>query len=339
MCAVEVERATRFARWMEREAGVPGARLGRLLAGGNANVTRLIESDAGPMVLRHAPEQAVSAKAGAGIAREYRLLAAIGDVAPVPRAIAWCDDPGVIGVPFAVSAFVQGLALTETLPAPYAATTETIDAIGMALVDGIARIHAIDWQDRLPADFGRPEGFLGRQIARWSELRVKHAVRELPALDEIARWLIATMPTDGATRIVHCDFHLDNCLFDPTTPTLRAIIDWEMATIGDPMIDLGLMLMFWRRDEAAPLGFRFVQRVSNRPGVVDPRRLADRWSTRTGLSSERLDWYRVFAFWRLAAIVEGAFVLYRTGAVDSDYARGLEHDVPALLAEAAGLIR
>lgn len=318
---------------MEHEAGITGARLGPLLAGGNANVTRLVESDAGPMVLRHTPQQAVSAKAGAGIAREYRLLAAIGDVAPVPKAIAWCADLTVIGVPFAVSAFVTGVALTETLPAPYPATIATLDAIGTELVDGIAQIHAIDWQTRLPADFGRPEGFLERQIGRWSELRAKNAVRELPALDEIARWLLATMPTDGATRIVHCDFHLDNCLFDPTAPALRAIIDWEMATIGDPMIDLGLLLMFWRRDETASLGFRFVQRVSNRPGVVDPRRLADRWSTRTGISSDRLDWYRVFAFWRLAAIVEGAFVLYRTGAVDSEYARGLEHDVPALLAK------
>lgn len=339
MRPVEPDQAARFAHWMEREAGVKGARMSALLAGGNANVTRRIDTDAGPMVLRHAPQQAVSAKAGAGIAREYRLLAAIGDVAPVPRAIAWCDDPDVIGAPFAVSAFVPGMALTETLPAPYPATTETIDAIGAELVDGIARIHAMDWQERLPADFGRPDGFLARQISRWRELRAKHAVRELPALDEIARWLRSTMPTDGATRIVHCDYHLDNCLFDPVTPTLRAIIDWEMATIGDPMIDLGLLLMFWRRDEAASLGFRFVQRLTNRPDAVDPRRLADRWSTRTGLSSDRLDWYRVFAFWRLAAIVEGAFVLYRTGAVDSDYARGLEHDVPALLTEAAALIR
>ena len=313
--------------------------MGAVLAGGNANVTRLIESEAGRMVLRHAPQHAVSEKAGAGIAREYRLIAAIGEVAPVPRAIAWCDDPEVIGVPFAVSGFVNGVALTEVLPAAYPATADALDAIGTELVDGIAQIHTIDWQARLPADFGKPEGFLERQIRRWSEIRVKSAVRDLPALDEIARWLLATLPTDGATRIVHCDFHLDNCLFDANTPGLLSIIDWEMATIGDPMVDLGLLLMFWRREEAANLGFRFVQRVSNRPDVIDPRVLADRWSTRTGLSSERLDWYRVFAFWRLAAIVEGAFVLYRTGAVDSDYARGLEQDVPALLAEAAALMK
>ncbi|UVO49717.1 phosphotransferase family protein [Sphingomonas sp. SUN019] len=339
MRAVAPDEADRFARWMAREAGISDARMGRLLAGGNANVTRLIESADGAMVLRHAPQQAVSAKAGAGIAREYRLLAAIGDVAPVPRAIAWCDDPAVIGVPFAVSAFVEGVALTDTLPAAYPASADAVDTIGRELVDGIAQVHTIDWQTRLPAGCGRPDDFLTRQIHRWNDLRAEVSVRELPMLDMIARWLLATLPTDGASRIVHCDYHLDNCLFDPARPVLRSIIDWEMATIGDPMVDLGLLLMFWRREDMASLGFHFVQRISNRRDVVDPRVLADRWSDRTGLSSERLDWYRVFAFWRLAAIVEGAFVLYRKGAVDSAYARGLERDVPALLAEAAALIR
>lgn len=339
MRSVAPDEAKRFMRWMAGEAGVSDARIGPLLAGGNANVTRLVESSAGPMVLRHAPQQAVSAKAGAGIAREYRLLAAIGEIAPVPRAIAWCNDPAVIGVPFAVSAFVEGVALTDTLPAAYSGSADAVDAIGRELVDGIAQVHTIDWQTRLPADYGRPDNFLTRQIHRWNDLRSEVAVRDLPMLDMIARWLLATLPADGASRIVHCDYHLDNCLFDPARPVLRSIIDWEMATIGDPMVDLGLLLMFWRRDDTASLGFNFVQRISNHPDVLDPRVLADRWSDRTGLSSERLDWYRVFAFWRLAAIVEGAFVLYRKGAVDSDYARGLEQDVPALLTEAAALMR
>ena len=128
MRTLEADRAERFSRWMA-SAGVPDARMGAVLAGGNANVTRLIESEAGRMVLRHAPQHAVSEKAGAGIAREYRLIAAIGEVAPVPRAIAWCDDPEVIGVPFAVSGFVNGVALTEVLPAAYPATADALDAI------------------------------------------------------------------------------------------------------------------------------------------------------------------------------------------------------------------
>lgn len=320
-------------------AGVPDARLGALLAGGNANVTRLVDSGAGRMVLRHAPREAVSPKAGAGIEREYRLIAAIHDVAPVPRAIAWCDDPTVIGAPFAVTAFVDGLALSDTLPPAYRRDTATIDAIGMALVDGLAQVHLIDWQTRLTDGFGRPAGFLARQLDRWTDIRARDAVRALPMLDEIARWLRETKPDDGVSRIVHCDFHLDNTLFDAETPRLRAIIDWEMATIGDPMVDLGLLLMFWNRADTLPLGFPFVQAISNRPDAIDARALADRWSVATGIASDRLDWYRTFAFWRLAAIVEGAYVLHRRGAVDTPYARNLEHDVPALLREAAALIR
>ena len=323
---------------MADHAGIAGARLGPLLAGGNANVTQIVESDQGRLVLRHPPTDTVSEKAGAGIEREFRLLQAIADAAPVPRPLAWCDDPTIIGARFALTQFIDGVAITDQLPDSYANDAATIDDIGTAMIDGIAAVHSLDWHGRLPERFGRPEGFLNRQIDRWLGVRAKDAVRDLPLLESVAQWLVANLPSDGASRIIHCDYHLDNCLFDRSQPRLRTILDWEMATIGDPMLDLGLMLMFWRRDEQADLGFRFVQRISNRPDVVDPRVLADRWSEKTGLSSDKLDYYRVFAFWRLAAIVEGAYVLQKRGSVDTPYARGLEQDVPALLAEAARLI-
>lgn len=340
MCDLDLDAnaAQRLSRWLAEKAHLPNARPGTLLAGGNANVTRLVESDAGRFIMRQAPKQTVSSKASAGIEREYRLLQAVHGLAPVPRPVAWCNDLDVVGAPFAITEFVEGMAISEALPPAYGSDAAVVDAIGEALIDSIAQVHGIDWSARLPSDFGRPAGFLQRQISRWRAIRAQDTVRELPALEEIAEWLTATTPTDGASRIVHCDYHLDNCLFARNAPSLNAIIDWEMATIGDPMIDVGLLLMFWRRDEVRSVGFSFVQRVTNRPDVVDPRVLADRWSARTGISSERLDWYRVFAFWRLAAIVEGAYALYRRGEVDTSYARGLERDVPALLAEASALI-
>lgn len=335
---LEADASQRLSRWLAEKAHLPNARPGALLAGGNANITRLVESDAGRFIMRQAPAQAVSAKASAGIEREYKLLRAVHGSALVPRPVAWCADLDVVGAPFSITEFVEGVAISEALPPAYGADAAVINAIGEVLIDGIADVHGIDWSARLPSDFGRPADFLQRQIGRWRDIRGKDTVRELPALEEIADWLTATAPTDGASRIVHCDFHLDNCLFARNAPSLNAIIDWEMATIGDPMIDVGLLLMFWKRDEAYSIGFSFVQRVTNRPDVVDPRVLADRWSARTGISSEKLDWYRVFAFWRLAAIVEGAYVLYRRGEVDTSYAQGLERDVPALLAEAGALI-
>lgn len=328
-----------FADWMAGTAAITGARLGQRLSGGNANVTRIVESEQGRFVLRHPPAAAVSDKAAAGIEREYRVARAIGACAPVPAAIAFCADTAVIGAPFMISAFVDGVAITDALPAAYADEAATVSAIGEALVDGLAAVHRIDWRAALGEDFARPEGFVARQIARWTAVRERDKVRELPLLNELGDWLRAHEPEPAPPSIVHCDYHLDNTLFDPAGPRLRAIIDWEMATVADPRVDLGLLLMFWNRDEAGDLGFRFVQRVSNRSGVIPAGDLAARWSAAMGIGVSGLDYFRVFAFWRLAAIVEGAYVLQRKGAIDSAYARGLERDVPALLREAAEVLR
>ncbi len=135
--------------------------------------------------------------------------------------------------------------------------------------------------------------------------------------------------------VTHGDYHLDNTLCHRERPELLAVIDWEMATIGDPLTDLGLLLMFWGPRAVSPPGFAHVQAVSRRDGVLGRRELARAWADSSGMEPVNLEFYLCFAFWRLAAIVEGAYGLYLAGKVDTDYARGLERDVPALLQEAA----
>lgn len=338
MRTITADGAARLATWMGNTLGISGVQVGPYLTGGNANITHIIESDAGRLILRHSPAATVSAKAGAGIKREYQLLKALNGDAPAPRAVGFCEDRDVIGAPFSLTTFVDGVSITEALPLSYVRNTENINTIGEELIDAIAAVHALDWERRLPENFGRPENFIRRQIERWLKVREDDAVRDIPLLRNIGKWLFDNIPSESAVGIIHCDYHLDNTLFDRAQPKIKAIIDWEMATVGDPMIDVGLLLMFWRRDEADQLGFRFVQRISNRPDIVEPRRLADRWTRRTGYSSENLDYYRVFSFWRLAAIVEGAYALQVRGQVDSAYARGLEQDVPNLLRAAAAVI-
>lgn len=332
-------QAERLAEWVERHAGIAGARIVRPLTGGNANVTSLVESDDGMLVLRHPPADTISELAGAGIAREFRFVSAMAGRAPVAQPVAYCADPDVLGVPFALSRFVPGVAITDTLPPAYPAATAVIDAVGYALIDALAQVHLID---PLPADLGDPGkgcDFVARQIARWREVRRTHRVRDLPLLETIGAWLADNVPQPEAVRIVHCDYHLDNVLMDPVTPEVAAILDWEMATLADPLVDVGLVTALWNRDEAGPLGFAFVQRVSNCPGAVSGEELARRWSAQTGIAVERLAYFQAFALWRLAAIVEGAYVLHRAGQVDGPYERGLEHDVPALLAAAEGFAR
>ncbi|WP_221794151.1 phosphotransferase family protein [Aquisediminimonas sediminicola] len=325
----------RFAAWLGDVAGLDEARLGPLLTGGNANVTRLVESRQGKFVLRHPPVHAVSDKAAAGIAREFKVLTALHGRAPVPRPVAWCDDPTILGQPFAITEWLDGVALTTSLPPSYPQGVEAVNALGREMITGLAAVHRIDWQEVLPVDFGRPESFVSRQIDRWLEVRQQHAVRSLPLLDEIAVWLRANLPPVARASVIHCDFHLDNCLVSRLEPRLLAILDWEMATLGDPLIDLGLCLFFWRRDPTRALGFAQVQALSNHADVIAPAALADLWSQISGIDYGQLNYYRVFSAWRLAAIVEGAYVLYCQGKDESDYARGLEFDVPNLLREVA----
>jgi aminoglycoside phosphotransferase (APT) family kinase protein len=338
--AVETDKA--FAAWASATLGAREARLGEALGGGNANVTRLAVIDGTRMVLRHPPVHTVSDRAAAGIRREYDLMRAVAGQAPVPAPIAFCEDTAVLGAPFLLGSFVDGTAITDTLPPAYAGDAACVRQIGEELVDALAAVHRIAWRGTLPEGFGRPEGFVQRQIERWLAVRAKDAVRDLPLLERLGDWLLDNLPQDDPATIIHCDYHLDNTLFARTEPRLLAIVDWEMATVGPPLLDVGLLTMFWNRADGKARGFPAIQAVSNRTDAPSALDLAERWSAATGFSIANLAFYQAFAFWRLAAIVEGAHVLFERGLVDTPYARGLAEDVPALLtaaARAAGMER
>ena len=324
-----------FSRWMTRHAGLGDAHLGRRLGGGNSNVTQIVHSDAGEFVLRRPPDNAISESAASGVRREHRMLTALAGHAPVPRVIAFCDDRTVIGQPFIVTERVEGVSITTTLPPAYPADTGTLARIGEELVDALATIHSADWASLGLARPATADGYVRSQVERWLATRSSDAVRDLPLVRAIGRWLLANLPHAPPTRITHGDYHLDNTLFSANEPRLAAVIDWELSTIGDPLTDLGLMLTFWGARPVNPPGFAFVQAVTRRPGVLTREALAQRWSTRTGIPIDDLRFYLVFACWRLAVIVEGAYVLYCEGRVADSYSRDLGEDVPRLLTEAA----
>jgi aminoglycoside phosphotransferase (APT) family kinase protein len=305
------------------------------LSGGNANLTLQISTVEGPLVLRTPPENTISPKAHRGIEREAKVLTALQGRVRVPRMVAWCDDPAIIGRPFLLVAHVDGVSITDALPDAYADSVESVNALGEQLIDALAEIHQVPWREAGLGDFGNPENFLSRQIGRWREIRSRSAVRELPLIESLGQWLEDNEPPEQKPAVIHGDYHLDNTLCRRDRPELAAVIDWELSSIGDPLTDLGLLLMFWGPRATEPPGFPHVQAVSRREGALSRRELAERWARATGRSLEHIDYYLCFAFWRLAAIVEGAYELYVQGKVNSDYARGLAQDVPALLAEAA----
>ncbi len=333
----QVFSASRFAAlqaWVGEHTDLGEIEIDRPLSGGNANLTLRLHSALGPVVLRTPPESTISAKAHRGIQREAAVLKALQGRVKVPEVLAWCEDAEILGRPFLIVSHVEGVPLTDSLPPAYPDTAASVNTLGEALVDELAALHQVPWREVGLADFGNPDGYLLRQIDRWQGIRAETTVRELPLLNELAQWLRDKLPAASPVAVIHGDYHLDNTLVSVQRPELQAVIDWELATIGDPLSDLGLFLMFWGPRQVEPPGFQHVQALSRRAGIVTRRELAARWQAATGISTEDLDYYLCFAFWRLAAIVEGAYCLYREGKVDTAYARGLEYDVPALLEEA-----
>lgn len=323
-----MDRYAPLAKWLDEKANIQDFRIEKMLAGGNSNETALCHSSIGPLILRHPPVDVISDLAGAGVSREYRFISAIYGKAPVPEPILFCDDKQVIGAPFALSRFVEGIAITDTLPASYG--DAIVNDIGHALISSLASVHNITDISENLGDVEKARHFVPRQIERWRGVRAAACARDLPDMEILGDWLLQSAPEPEAVRIVHCDYHLDNVLMDPSSPKVNAILDWEMATLADPMVDLGLVTAMWNRDENLPLGFAFVQRVSNRANVCSGTELAQYWASQTGLSIRHLLYFQAFALWRLAAIVEGAYVLFKQGLVDGPYERGLEYDVPAL---------
>jgi aminoglycoside phosphotransferase (APT) family kinase protein len=255
---------------------------------------------------------------------------------PAPRALALCTDPDVEGAPFLVMEWVDGEAPTSHLPAAYA---DDVAGAGDALVDALAALHLAPWRElELGLDgFGRPEGFLDRQVERWSRQYAGYRTRELPLFEEVAAWLAGHRPPGSEPAILHGDFHADNCLFSlDGPPRVTAILDWEMSTIGDPLLDVGLLLAFWGRDRPAAPAMPAVQAFSRVEGAPSRDELAQRYARITGRPVEHLSYYMTLACWKLAAIVEGAYAHFVAGEVDDEYSRELATDVPRLLDEAAG---
>lgn len=336
--SAETEHVTGpLAAWLTEHLDDPGPFVLDRLSGGNSNETLLLRSPTAKRILRRPPHDAIDPSAH-DMAREHRLLTAMArtDV-PAPRPLALIDDPDVVPAPALVMEAVEGHALIWSLPEGHAAGPGVIGEIGGSVMDALALLHTADWRAAGLDGLGRPKGFLDRQVGRWTRQLERYRVRELPWHAEIATWLAANQPADGEPGILHGDFHLDNCLVTlGSPPAVAAIIDWEMATIGDPLLDVGLFLAFWGDERPATPAMEKVQAVTRGAGAPPRAVLAARYEERSGRSLEHLDWYMTLAFWKLATIVEGAYAQYRSGALLTPYARDLEFDVPRLLEEAAG---
>ncbi len=227
-----------------------------LLSGGRSNLTYLVQAQTDParsFVLRRPPLGHVLPTAH-DMAREYRVLAGLADTdVPVARPFALCEDLEVNGAPFYVMEYRPGVVVERELPPGYADTHEQRRRISLAMIDTLVRLHAVDVERVGLADFGRPAGYLERQVRRWSQQWERSKTRELPAIDELARRLASSLPASPAPTLVHGDFRLGNLALDPADPgRVVAVFDWEMATLGDPLSDLGYTLIYWGEESDPP---------------------------------------------------------------------------------------
>ena len=326
---VDEERLARFLE--ERVPGEGELRIARHQAG-HSNETFFIERGSDRWVLRRPPLGAFLPSAH-DVGREYRVLSGLKETsARVPRTILASTDDSIIGAPFYLMERIDGVVIRDSLP-DWCGEPER-RRIGEELVDALVELHSIDPAACGLRDFGKPTGYLERQLRRWTgqlELTLPHT-RPLPDLEAVGAWLRDHLPESGPTTLVHGDYKLDNVMFAPQAPArLVAILDWEMSTLGDPLADVGWMISFWReKEDAADDIFAETSRVTEMPGFAARADLIERYASRTGRDLSDLSWYVVLAIWKLAILLEGSYARHLAGMTDDPFFERMEAGVPAL---------
>lgn len=330
-----IASATRLSRWLAGQARLPGRLTSiDLIAGGRSNLTYRLQMSGQSLVLRRPPLGHVLPTAH-DMSREYRILTALDDTAvPVPGPVAFCADTEVIGAPFYLMRDVPGVVLRTFDEARAALTPQGAQLLSAQLAQTLAAIHATDLQATGLATLGKGAGYLRRQLARWQKQWELSATREVPGyLDLVAR-LEGRMPEDSDVTLVHGDFRLDNTIVTPgPDPRVEAVVDWEMATLGDPLADLGLTLTYWANpgetDDSLPVG-----QPTAAPGFMTRKELAARYAELTGRNVDRMGYYVAFGCFKLAVVLEGINARYLKRLTVGE---GFEHEgaaVPTLIARA-----
>jgi aminoglycoside phosphotransferase (APT) family kinase protein len=309
---------------------------------GHSNETFIIRLEGQEWILRRPPRGAFLPTAH-DVAREYRVLSALsGTGVPAPRPLLLCEDPSVIGAPFYLMERVEGVVIRDTLPEAFVGDVASRRAIGDELVDALVELHAVDWRAVGLEGFGKASGYLERQVKRWKgQLALTEPLtRPLPDLHRVGAWLEDHLPPSGGLTIVHGDYKLDNVAFRPEPPArLVAIFDWEMATLGDPLADVGWMLSFWRTAEDPSRPIPDEQTVTGLPGFQPRDELLARYQSRSGRQVGDLVLYMALATWKLAILLEGSYARHLAGLTDDPFFARLDEAVPALASMALSLAR
>jgi aminoglycoside phosphotransferase (APT) family kinase protein len=311
----------RVAELLGSALGVPiGLLAANLLSGGRSNLTYEISDELRRWVLRRPPLGHVLDTAH-DMRREFRVIRALRRTSvPAPDAIVFCDDETVLGAPFYVMSLVEGQVFRSADDLAQLSPDEAT-ALGHAFIDTLADLHAVDYVGAGLANLGRAEGYLDRQLRRWNRQLASSRSRDVAGFTELSDALGATIPRNGGATLVHGDFRLDNAIVDPTDrSTILAVLDWEMATLGDPLSDLGLCYLYW--EGWGGLRNPIAATPAELPGFPSWSDLAKRYAARTGTGLADFAWYQGFALFKFAAICEGIHYRHVNGlTVGPDFDR------------------
>lgn len=306
----------------------------RPLGDGHSNLTYLVEREGARVVLRRPPRPPLPPSAH-DMLRESAIVGRLHDAgARVPAVLAVCDDESLLGVPFYVMELAPGVPVDRVLP-PAIDDPAGRARLGDEFVDALAEIHAIDPEAAGLASFGRPDGYLERQVRRFLQIWPHNATRELPAVDELAAWLLEHLPPPVPATVVHGDYRVGNLLVAEEAPArISAVLDWELSTIGDPLADVGYLLSMYVDDTEPAPGYPGLSPVTRLEGFPSRAGLVERYAARTGRDTTRIAWYECLAHWKAAIFLENMWKRFVAGDRDDEFARSMEQGVPAKLAAA-----
>jgi aminoglycoside phosphotransferase (APT) family kinase protein len=341
--ALDWTSLAKYLRWHLADHAIAGLDLAAEMQisqfpGGHSNLTYLARFGGAELVVRRPPLGPVAPKAH-DMAREYRWLAALHPVFPLaPRPYLLCEDPHVIGSVFYVMERRRGVVVRQEEPLGLANHPEMRELLSGSLVDTLADLHGVDVTREPLAGLGKPEGFVERQVRGWTGRWDNARTTELPEMNALAAWLIEHQPADAELpAVVHGDFKLDNVMLDPLDVSrVLAVFDWEMSALGDPLVDLGILLVYWRPtappDQRETPGY-----VTDREGYFTRERLIERYASRSGRDVSNILYYEVLALFKIAVVVQQIYWRYVKGQTDDHRFAGFGDRVVYLAREAARL--
>jgi aminoglycoside phosphotransferase (APT) family kinase protein len=311
---LDVGRLTAFLKSQVLELAGISAVTVKQFPSGHSNLTYLVEANGREYVLRRPPFGS-KVKSAHDMGREYRILSKLHGAYPLaPEPVAFCEDEAVIGANFYVMRRLQGIILRKELPAGLTLPAETLRTLHLNLVDNLARIHSIDYAKAGLGDLGKPQGYVERQVTGWTKRYTDSQTDDIPAVTEVAKWLADHLPKESGSSLIHNDYKLDNVVLDANDITkIVGVLDWEMSTLGDPLMDLGTFLGYWVEpgDDDAMQVMKWGPTTA--PGALTRKEIVDRYERTTNKAVDNAVFYYVFGMFKTAVVVQQIYYRYKQG--------------------------